>query len=116
MRSATSKRARKIDDAHERELGEAMTAIDGKFERTETATKEIRDALALRYLAAHRLHDAELLRPGTVDALPDHAEASPFSPHPGKLHWADAGFIQELIARRARRPPRSSSSSRPAPR
>jgi hypothetical protein len=86
----------RIDEAHERELAHAMLTLDQTYARTETLSTRVRDQLAKRYLAANKLVDAEYLHPGSVDQTED---TSGFSPHPGKLHWADIGFIKDMIAR-----------------
>jgi len=90
----------KIDDAHERELGHAMVTLDKTYARAETVHTEVRDQLAKRYLAAGKLVDAEFLHPGSVDP----GDASGFSPHPGKLHWAEVGFIKDMIAQLGQKP------------
>lgn len=86
----------RIDAAHERELAHAMNTLDKTYARTVTVSTQVRDQLAKRYLAANKLIDAEYLHPGSVDHSED---ASGFSPRPGKLHWADVGFIKDMIAR-----------------
>jgi hypothetical protein len=89
----------KIDDAHEREFGQAMNGLDRTYERADSVRTAVRDHLAKLYKWANRLVDAEYLHPGTVDPTDD---PSGFSPHPGKLHWADISFLKDMLARRTR--------------
>jgi hypothetical protein len=86
----------RIDEVHERELAHAMITLDKSYARSETLSTQVRDQLAKRYLAANKLVDAEYLHPGSVDGGD---VAGGFSPRPGKLHWADIGFIKDMIAR-----------------
>jgi len=86
----------RIDEAHERELAHAMTTLDKTYARADTVSTEVRDRLAKLYLATGKLVDAEYLHPGSVDQFED---PSGSSPHLRKLHWAEIGFIKDMIAR-----------------
>lgn len=86
----------RIDPAREDELARAMNEIGKDFGRTSAVRSDVRGKLARVYLAAGKLVDAEFLVPGSVDPVDDYG--NPKNPK-AKLHWADAGFIREMIAR-----------------
>ncbi|HEY0192236.1 MAG TPA: hypothetical protein VGC42_14040 [Kofleriaceae bacterium] len=86
----------RIDPAHEHELGALMNTAKPRQlpgqpveQRRLDAWTEVRQALAPHYLRQGKLVDAELLADPIVD----------LGTRPGHRHWADVGFIQQLLAR-----------------
>ncbi len=89
----------KIDPAREDEIAQAMNSLDKDFGRRSSVNSEVRGALAKVYAKAGRIVDGEFLHPGTADPTDDYG--NPVNPK-AKLHWVDAQFIKDMIARTAK--------------
>lgn len=85
----------KISPQREEEMAKAMNAISPEFGRLSTVRDEVRGKLARAYIAAGRIVDAELLKPGSADPRDESGQRSAKGPSP----WASTAFIKQMIAR-----------------
>ena len=86
----------RIDPSREDEIAQAMTTLDKDFGRSGSVNEQVRGSLARVYAKAGRIVDAEFLHPGIADPADEWGTAK--NPK-AKLHWADAQFIRDMIAR-----------------
>jgi len=85
----------KIDPQHEEALATAMNGVDPAFGRLQAVRDDVRGKLAKAYVAAGRIIEAELLKPGSADPLDENGQRV----GKGTSPWADVAFIKQLIAR-----------------